>query len=302
MTILKFVGSFLLLFVGSSMLLAQHGFKTASPESMGMSSERLARMEQAMHQYVDDGQLAGVLTAVMRKGKLVAFDVYGYDDLETRKKLRDNSLFRIYSMTKPIVSVALMMLHEEGKFLLSDPLHKYIPAFKKVMVHSKGVETVPAKKPIRIIDVLRHTTGFGYGWGGGDYVDSMYNKTNRWAMKDNKAFVESLAALPLYHQPGTKWRYGVSTDVAGHLVEVLSGQPLNQFLQERIFVPLKMEDTFFEVPKDKQDRFITHYRPTKAGRLEVVDHPSTSRYTQKVTLFSGGGGLVSSANDYLRFS
>ena len=147
---------------------------TASPESVGMSSNRLKMMEQKMHEYVDNGQLAGVQTAVIRNGKIVEFDTYGYEDVDTKDPLKENSIFRIYSMTKPLVSIGLMMLYEEGAFQLNDPLHKYVPEFKDMKVHTEGQHTEPAKQPIRVIDVLRHTTGFGYGWGfPANYVDSL---------------------------------------------------------------------------------------------------------------------------------
>lgn len=272
-----------------------------SPESVGMSSERLERLNKQMHQFVKDGSLSAVQTAIYRKGKLVHFDSYGQQDIDSQKPIPDNAIWRIYSMTKPIVSVALMMLYEEGHFQLYDPLHKYIPEFKEMQVHVEGRTTKPIEQPIRVVDILRHTSGFGYGWGPGNYVDSLYKTTDRRSMKDNAAFAKGLAKLPLYHAPGTGWRYGVSTDICGYLVEVLSGKPLDQFLEERIFQPLKMRDTHFEVPDEKDNRFVTNYT-TKEGKIVAIDHPSNSRYTKEVTLFSGGGGLVSTTNDYLRFS
>jgi len=271
------------------------------PESVGMSSERLERLNTQMHQFVNEGSLSAVQTAIFRKDKLVHFNSYGHQDVESQKPIGENSIWRIYSMTKPIVSVALMMLYEEGHFQLYDPLHKYIPEFKEVQVHVEGSTTKLIEQPIKIVDVLRHTSGFGYGWGPGNYVDSLYKAVDRKSMKDNAAFAKGLAKLPLYHSPGTGWRYGVSTDMCGYLVEVLSGQPLDQFLEERIFQPLKMNDTHFEVPDDKDNRFVTNYT-TREGKMVVIDHPSESNYTKEVTLFSGGGGLVSTTGDYLRFS
>ncbi|MEZ5042810.1 MAG: serine hydrolase domain-containing protein [Saprospiraceae bacterium] len=281
---------------------AQHAPTIGLPESVGISGARLDKLDKQMHEFVDHGQLAGVQTAILRKGQLVHFDTYGFADLDRQQPLEDNSIWRIYSMTKPIVSVALMMLYEDGKFQLNDPLYKYIPEMKDLRVHTGGRETAPAKNHIRIIDVLRHTTGFGYGWGPNTYVDSLYKSANRSAMKDNKAFVQHLSTLPLYYEPGTGWRYSVSTDVCGYLVEVLSGQPLDQFLSTHIFKPLGMEDTHFEVPDEKDDRFVTNYTTEESGKLKVIDHPETSRYTKEVTMFSGGGGLVSTTMDYMRFS
>lgn len=292
----------LLWLFASSLILAQHATPLVPPESVGMSTERLKRVDQQMHEFVDNGQLAGVQTAIMRKGKLVHFDTYGLADLDSQQALDDNSIWRIYSMTKPIVSVALMMLYEQGKFQLNDPLHRYIPAMKDLQVHTGGRETAPAKQPIRVIDILRHTSGLGYGWGPNTYVDSLYKTMNRGSLKDNKAFVQRLSEMPLYYEPGTGWRYSLSTDVAGYLVEVLSGQALDQFLTEHILDPLAMKDTHFEVPDDKDNRFITNYTTDKTGKLKAIDHPKNSKYTKEVSLFSGGGGLVSTAMDYLRFS
>ncbi|MCH2084234.1 MAG: beta-lactamase family protein [Saprospiraceae bacterium] len=272
-----------------------------TPESVGMSSERLMQMNKVMHQYVDNGQLAGIQTAVMRKGKVINFDTYGYADLESNTPLQSDAIFRIYSMTKPIVSVALMMLYEQGKFQLNDLLEKYIPEFENLRVHKGNRVIEPATKKIRIIDILRHTSGIGYGWGTG-FVDSLYRASNRASFKTNKDLIEGLSKLPLYFEPGTKWKYSLSTDVCGYLVEVLSGQPLDKFLEENIFEPLGMTDTHFEIPDEKDERFVSNYRKNRKGELRVLDHPSTSRYTKEVTMFSGGGGLVSTMDDYLRFS
>ena len=302
MTFKPITSMLLLVFFAITAFAQKAALPTATPESVGISSERLQKLDRQMHAFVDKGQLAGVQTAILRKGKLVHFDTYGKADLESKKPLMDDSMWRIYSMTKPIVSVALMMLYEEGKFQLNDPIHKYIPELKEMTVHTGGTTTATAKNPIRVIDVLRHTSGLGYGWGPNTYVDSLYKSINRWALKDNAAFVKSLSKVPLYYEPGTGWRYSVSTDVCGYLVEVLSGQPLDQFLSEHILQPLKMKDTHFEVPAAKKDRFITNYTSKKEGGLKVIDHPSDSRYTKTVTLFSGGGGLVSTSIDYLRFS
>ncbi len=282
---------------------AQPALPTASPESVGMSSARLKMMDSKMQEMVDNGQLANVQTAIIRKGKLVHFNTYGYEDVATKDPLKDNSIFRIYSMTKPIVSIGLMMLLEEGVFQLNDPLYKYAPEFKEMQVHTTGNETEAAKQPIRIVDVLRHTSGFGYGWGNpANYVDSLYKaEGNRASFENNRAFLKGLSKLPLYHQPGEGWRYSVSTDVAGGLLEILSGMPLDQFLEERILRPLGMKDTHFEVPDEKDDRFITNYTHNKDGSLKIIDHPSMSKYCKEVTMFSGGGGLVSTTKDYLRF-
>jgi len=285
----------------ASELLCQSERSFAIPENFGFSSQRLALLDSKMHELVNNGQIAGVQTAIMRRNELIHFDTYGFADIESNKSLEENSIWRIYSMTKPIVSVGLMMLYEKGLFSLNDPVHLYIPELKEMLVHTVGNETKKAENPIRVIDILRHTSGFGYGWGPGNYVDSLYNAINRGAMKDNESFVENLSKLPLYYEPGQGWRYSVSTDVCGYLIEQFSGQPLDVYLSENILEPLGMIDTHFEVPAEKIDRFVTHYKPTKSGSIEAADHPSDSRYTKKVTMFSGGGGLVSTTADYLRF-
>ncbi len=301
---------FIGLLTNTSDLVAQNAIPTlvpttslpsAAPEAVGMSSARLKVMQNRMNEYVDNGQLAGVQTAVIRKGKLVHFDTYGYEDIDTKDPLKDNSIFRIYSMTKPIVSIGLMMLYEEGRFQLNDPLHKYAPEFKEMQVYVGDGKTEAATEPIRIVDVLRHTTGFGYGWGfPPNHVDSLY-KEGAKRVGTNREFLKTMSTLPLYHQPGKAWRYSVSTDVAGALLEIISGQPLDKFLEERILNPLGMKDTHFEVPDAKDERFITNYTHKKDGTLQTIDHPSMSKYCKEVKMFSGGGGLVSTTNDYLRF-
>lgn len=288
--------------IESKVLTASNSLPTATPESVGMSSARLKTMEAKMHEYVDKGQLASVQTAVIRKGKVVQFDTYGYEDINSKDPLKDNSIFRIYSMTKPIVSIGLMMLYEEGLFQLNDPLHKYAPEFKDMQVYIGDGKTEPANRPIRIIDILRHTTGFGYGWGyPPNHVDSLYKEGAKRVGTTNREFLRAMSTLPLYHQPGTGWRYSVSTDVAGALLEIIANQPLDEFLSERILKPLGMNDTHFEVPDAKDERFITNYTHKKDGSLQVIDHPSMSKYCKEVTMFSGGGGLVSTTNDYLKF-
>ncbi len=273
------------------------------PEDAGMSSDRLDRLNDQMHEFVDNGQLSGVHTLIYRKGKVVHEDVYGMSDIGQKTPLTDDNMWRIYSMTKPIVSVGLMMLYEEGKFQLNDPLGKYIPGFMEMTVYKEGEGVVPAKNKIRVVDVLRHTTGFGYGWGGGSYVDSVYNSVDKWKMSTTGDFVDWLSETPLYYEPGEGWRYSVSSDVCGRLIEVLSGQPLDEFLKERILDPLGMDDTAFQVQKNKADRFVTNYTTAKDGSgLTVIDHRSFSNYTKDVTHFSGGGGLVSTMQDYLTFS
>jgi len=280
--------------------LSQMDLNLVPAESVGISSERLERMDAKMFDLVDQGQISGIEMAIMRKGKLVHHSIHGKRDIESNTALERDDLWRIYSMTKPIVSVGLMMLYEEGKFQLRDPLHRYIPAFKDMKVHVGKGKVEPAKNDIRIVDILRHTSGLGYGWSGG-YVDTLYAMASARGLKDNKAFVEKLATLPLYQEPGTGWQYSLSTDVCGYLIEVLSGMPLDEYLLKKVFEPLSMTNTFFEVPDSKDARLVTNYS-YRGNALTPIDHHSTSRYTKEVTLFSGGGGLVSNVSDYLNFS
>lgn len=274
-----------------------------NPSQAGMSPDRLMKLDQRMHQYVDDGQLSAVQTLIYRKGQLAHANIYGHEDVDSKDPIKENSIWRIYSMTKPIVSVGIMQQYEMGKFNLNDPVHKYIPVFKNMKVHKGNHVLEDAENDIKIIDLMRHTSGIGYGWSGG-YVDTLYAAAGSRANSgDNVTFMKELAKLPLYTEPGTGWQYSLSTDVLGHLLEVISGQPLDIYLDEHIFTPLGMDDTFFEVPDDKEDRFVSNYTTNKeTGKLQIIDHPSMSKYCKDVTLFSGGGGLASTAFDYLAFS
>jgi len=305
-----------------------------SSDKAGLSKSRLQRLNKIMHSLVDEGKLAGVQTAIIRNGSIGHYDTYGYADLDSKTPLKDDSIFRIYSMTKPIVSVALMMLYEEGKFLLDDPVHKYIPEFKNIKVYrplNKNIWPLnkihfvsKSKRPILIIDLLRHTSGLGYGWGKNTYVDRKYRNNIRgyfdkkFKPQDSKKLIQAISKIPLYHEPGTKWRYGISTDICGILIEVLSGQTLDEFLSERIFKPLDMVDTHFQLPKDKTARFTSNYvnkipkifrnianimgvNISPEGTLTVVDHVEKSEYLKNITFYSGGAGLVSTTNDYLQF-
>ena len=314
-----------------SLLAAQY---SANPKLAGLSIDRLEGLKKIMYEFVDEGKLAGVQTAIIRNGSIGHYDTYGYADIDSKKQLKDDAIFRIYSMTKPIVSVALMMLYEEGKFLLDDPVHKYIPEMKNLRVYkpvftkkffgstlgkiwplNKLRSVRKTKTHMRMIDLLRHTSGLGYGWGSNTYVDRKYKKADIWESKDTKDFINKISKIPLYHEPGTGWRYGVSTDVCGYLVEVLSGQSLDEFLSSRIFMPLNMVDTHFQVPDNKINRFTTNYInniPEKYrwllrksfnpdGKLMAIDNPDSSEFTKNVTFFSGGGGLVSTTKDYVQF-
>lgn len=275
--------------------------QTSAPRAVArMSLDSLDVMNDHFHQLVDEGRLAGIQTAIVRHDKLVQFDSYGFSDIAGEKTLGKNDIFRIFSMTKPIVSVALMQLYEQGKFALDDPLHKFIPAFENVMVYTDSM-LIPAQRPIRIIDLLRHSSGYSYGRSSYPELDAYYREANLYAASNNAEYVQKLCQIPLEFEPGTGWRYGVSTNICGHLVEVLSGQPLDQYLRQHILDPLHMYDTHFQVPPEKVDRFTVGYGWEEEEGLTIVQSASDNNYVRKVTLFNGGGGLVSTTFDYLKF-
>jgi CubicO group peptidase (beta-lactamase class C family) len=283
---------------------------TVRPEAVGLSSSRLTRIGQAMQRYVESGKLAGTLTLVARHGKIAHFQPLGAMDVEAGKPMAHDTIFRIYSMSKPITSVAVMMLYEQGAFLLTDPVHKFIPAFADVRVLAQtpaGADLVPPQRAITIRDLLTHTAGLAYGLGE-DYIDQLYKK-QVWGLRERNPeitlgeMVEAVAALPLAYHPGQGWRYSYATDVLGYLVQVVSGVAFDAYLEEQIFQPLGMTDTAFYVPPVKIDRFATNYSPGKDGTgLQVIDAPRSSRYTHPGRIPSGGGGLVSTAGDYACFA
>lgn len=275
-----------------------------APEDAGMAPAQLERVKPVMKILVGDGKAAGAVTIVARHGKVVLFEAVGTQDASGVPMQRD-SLFRIYSMTKPITSVAVMMLVEEGKLGLDDPVAKHLPqlAGMKVFAGSENGE-MRLEDPLRpptVRDLLRHTSGLTYGFFGDTQVDRSYRAANLLQADSLAAMIDKLAGLPLLSQPGKRFHYSLSTDVLGRLVEVASGKSLDAFFQERIFTPLGMEDTAFFVDMNKQDRFTACYTKDAAGKLSVSDDPSSSRYLQKPGLLSGGGGLVSTAADYMRF-
>lgn len=290
----------------------------AKPESVGLSSDRLERIATAVQRDVDDKRIAGAVTLVVRHGKVAWFKAQGMSDREAAKAMPADAMFRICSMTKPITSVAVMMLYEEGKFLLDDPVSKYLPEFKnpKVLVKpaSGATYTIPATKEITIRDLLRHTSGITYQWN--DDLGPTYEKADvasgllqfDGTIADN---VKHLAALPLLFNPGDRFEYSLGVDVLGRLVEVVSGNPLDEFFRTRIFEPLGMKDTYFFPPDNKLNRLATAYTyypakglnrfpetPIREGSF-VYSADYASRGPKK--LFSGGAGLVSTAMDYARF-
>ena len=291
----------------------------ASPASAGMLAERLARIDDLVKEYVDKKWIAGAAILVARNGKIVYYKGLGYDDIDKKTPMKKDAIFRIASQTKAITSVAVMMLYEEGKILLSDPISKYIPEFKnpKVLDKFNGADTtyttVPAKREITIRDLLTHTSGIGYAQIGTKESNAIYYKAgvvggigvDKILLADK---MKILGGLPLMHQPGEKWTYGLNTDLLGYLVEVVSGISLDEFFRKKIFEPLGMKDTYFYLPKDKQSRLATLYAEDSTGHIQkdgetyqlngimYVNYPDMDG-----TYYSGGGGLSSTAYDYSIF-
>ncbi|MDE0010856.1 MAG: serine hydrolase [Candidatus Poribacteria bacterium] len=302
----KLVCVYLLFFSITTFAFGQ-GLPMAVPEEVDVSAERLERIRPVMQDYVDKEKLPGFLTVVARHGKIVHFETVGMRDIENKKPIEPDTIFRIYSMSKPITSVAIMMLYEESHFQLDTPAAKFIPEFENMKVYNEDqTEILDAKKKITIKHLLMHTAGFTYGWGDKP-VDERYkelkifeNVIDLTSSAKLANMVEKLANIPLVHEPGKKWTYGVSTDVLGYLVQAISGMPFEKFLQTRLFEPLGMMDTAFSVPPEKRDRFAALYSFTKKEGIERVGKKATAN--GEFTFFpSGGGGLVSTAADYMRF-
>jgi CubicO group peptidase (beta-lactamase class C family) len=272
----------------------------STPEEAGLSSSRLNQLKPLMQGYIDENKLPGMITMVARHGKVVDFEKYGSMDID--KPMQLNTIFRIASMTKPITSVAVMMLYEEGYFQLDDQVAKYIPEFNNLRVFSsineKGINQVDQIKPMTIRNLLTHTSGLASG-GENTPVDSMYRAAN---LSDGtlRDMIKKLADIPLLYQPGTRWNYSRSTDVLAYLVEVISGKPFDVFLKERIFGPLKMNDTDFFVPEEKLHRVAAVYGLADPKGLKVIMQ-DTSNVSEPVKFLSGNGGLVSTATDYMIF-
>jgi CubicO group peptidase (beta-lactamase class C family) len=273
----------------------------AEPEEVGLSAEKLGRIVPAMKKLAADGRISGAVTAVARRGKVVHLEATGHMDIATKSSMRRDTIFRIYSMSKPITAAAALILFDEGKLDLDAPVSKYLPQMKDLVVLVDGKKVEPSRE-MTIRDLMRHTAGLTYGFFSKTPVDRLYLEANVLDGKGTLAdMVEKLGKIPLLYHPGERWHYSVSLDVLGRVVEVVSGKPLDEFLGTRIFEPLGMVDTGFFVPKEKLGRFATNYGPGRNG-LRVVDDPAKSRYGRPATFFSGGGGLVSTGADYLRFA
>jgi CubicO group peptidase (beta-lactamase class C family) len=308
-----------LLMVASVAAAAAQDLPTAKPESVGLSSERLERITAKVQQTIDDKRIAGAVTLVARHGKVAYFKSQGSLDREANKAMRNDAIFRICSMSKPITSAAVMMLYEEGKFVLEDPISKYLPEFKNPKVFVKGANgrepyTIPASREITIRDLLTHTSGLTYDWN--ETLGEQYQAANvasgllqyDGTIEDN---VKRLATVPLLFSPGTRWEYSLGVDVLGRLVEVVSRMPLDQFFRTRIFEPLGMKDSYFYLPDNKVDRLAVAYTyyadrglqrfpdtPISEGPFRYsADYP----YRGPKKLFAGGAGLSSTAADYYRF-
>ena len=275
------------------------------PRETGFDPARLARIDRHFQRYVDDGRLPGWQVLLSRHGKVAHFARHGLRDKESGRPVEPDTIFRIYSMTKPITSVAAMMLWEEGAFELSTPVHHFIPSFKEARVYLRGnsssPRTAPVAEPVRIWHLLTHTSGLTYGFHHAHAIDEAYRTAGyEWSWPDGTDLAtacDTWAGLPLLFEPGTEWNYGVSTDVLGRVVEVAAGQPLDRFFSERIFEPLGMVDTAFSVPESDQARLAALYAmaPSLPGpvRYDVMGAAAL----KPPSLFSGGGGLVSTSAD-----
>jgi CubicO group peptidase (beta-lactamase class C family) len=270
------------------------------PETVGFSSERLGKISEFVRRDIDEGKLVGVVTMVARHGKIVHFETAGSYGLDNDKPMDTDALFRIYSMTKPITTVAAMMLYEEGRFQLGDAVSKYLPEFENQKIMRNG-ELVAPKSPMTIEQLMSHSAGLTYGFEGDHAVETAYQESGLSESKDLDEYIDKLAALPLRFEPGTRYHYSVATDVLGALVERLSGMTLEEYFEKRIFTPLGMNDTFFSVPEDKMHRLASnHYWNADENSMAVLP-ADYSRPPTGVTLFSGGGGLISTAMDYMIF-
>ncbi|HIF71103.1 MAG TPA: class A beta-lactamase-related serine hydrolase [Dehalococcoidia bacterium] len=278
----------------------------------GLSTDRLQRIDRHLTEnYIDAGRIYGALTLVARRGEVAHFSALGLMDAERNKPTELDTIYRIYSMTKPITAVAMMLLYEEGKFQLSDPLSDYLPEWADTEIWVSGeypnFKTRPLDRPITIRDLLSHQAGLTLGFFD-NAVDRAYppmlreqqHHLGHYGETDLEGMFAQVAKVPLRYAPGTAWQYSVALELCGYLIQVITGKRFDVFLKERLFAPLGMTDTAFNVPDEKLDRFSANYAPADAGGIEMVDDPVTSKFRETPTLFSGGGGLVGTALDYYR--
>jgi CubicO group peptidase (beta-lactamase class C family) len=289
--------------------------QTTPPENVGLSKERFGRIRTVMEKEIAQNRLAGGIGLIARRGKIAYFETYGMADKESGRPMQKDAIFRIFSMTKAVTGVAVMILYEEGRFALTDPVSRYLPEFASMRVAVEKTDpvsgksvlthTVPAERPITILDLLRHTSGLNYTGPHDEKAELTYQRLGLNAAGGNdfllSEFVKRLAQAPLVHQPGTIWDYSFSIDVLGRLVEVVSGVPLDQFFADRILKPLQMEDTAFYVPEQKWGRLVTLYDLNPDGTIKRASDAAQQSAKKKPTLLMGGAGLMSTATDYARF-
>ena len=295
----------LISFLFSGILLLQTACTTGkkgNPDVAGLSGDSLQAAVEIVQQYVDNGKLSGVSLMVIRNNETALRKNIGFANIQNNQKMEDNTIFRIFSMTKPITAAALMTLYDEGKFQLDDKVADFIPEFASTMVYNAETKSLePQQNPMTIRHLLTHTAGLTYGWDQKSYVDSLYRVAGAAGWDGILADkMKTLAGIPLKHQPGTKYEYSVSIDVAGYLVEVLSGIPFDKYLKTKIFDPLKMEDTGFYVPEEKHSRLASVYTLKNDSLQEQAS--GGMNFKVPATLFSGGGGLVSTMDDYSKFA
>jgi CubicO group peptidase (beta-lactamase class C family) len=300
------LGVLILLTAGTA---AGQNLPTSPPEEVGLSAERLSRLDRVMREYVDEGKVAGLVTLVIRSGRVAHFESFGHLDREKRTPMPKDAVFRIASQSKAVTTVAVMILQEEGRLVLTEPVSKYLPEFRNSTVavaENGGFRVEPAKREITIRDLLTHTAGISYGAGSPAVEAYRWAGLHGWYFAEHDEpignAIRRLAVLPLSFHPGERWVYGFGTDILGHLVERVSGMSLAEFFQARIFEPLKMVDTHFYLPEGKLDRLTPVYGVDGGGRLELVERPEESAYFKGPRkCYSGGAGLLSTARDYGRF-
>lgn len=275
--------------------------KISKAEKVGMSTDRLKQLTNLGQRYVDNRQYAGIVTLVARKGKVVHFEAHGQYGVDNPKPLEKDTLFRIYSMTKPITAVAAMILYEQGKFHMNDPVSKYLPEFADQKISVNG-ELKKPKSAMTMRQLFTHTAGLTYGFTANNQVDIQYQKAQLFESKDLNDFVSKTASLPLLYEPGTRYHYSISMDILGAVIERLSGMQLDEYYRTQLFEPLKMHDTFFSVPENKSHRLASdQYWDAVNQKVAIVPKEQSRPFVNR-TLFMGGGGLVSTAADYFRFA
>lgn len=283
-------------------------FEIVSPAEVGMCANQLDRISQHLNeQYIAKTKISGCSTLIARKGKVCYFEHEGLRDLERNTEVSHDTMFRIYSMSKPITSVAMMQLYERGKFALTDPVHRFIPEWKNLQVYKAGFfpvfQTIPCLNAMTVRDLLMHTSGLTYDFLRAGNVDSAYRRLKLGRFEEGytlKDMIQELAALPLAYQPGESWNYSFSTDVLGYLIEQMSGMNLDDYLRENIFEPLEMHDTAFNIVPEKESRLASCYNRNVKKTLALQDDGQDSAYKNR-TFFSGGGGLISTMSDYYQF-